>query len=124
MLPRKYLPDGAKILEPSRMNQEEATALLEFWHNHQEASDGPILKFSWWWCKDWVEPPVRELESDTEEESPVMSSNAKKTKKSTSKSSQKRTRSNEMDDGSTGTADNDRPARESITAPGASQTET
>ncbi|KAG1841467.1 hypothetical protein C8R48DRAFT_781375 [Suillus tomentosus] len=93
------------------MNWEEATALLEFWYNRQESSDGPTLKFSGWWCKDWVEPPVRVVESDTEEESTVRSSTAKKTKKSTKKSSQEKTRSHQMDDNSTSSADDDRPVQ-------------
>ncbi|KAG1859866.1 hypothetical protein C8R48DRAFT_774579 [Suillus tomentosus] len=96
MLPRKYLPDGTKIWEPLRMNREEATALLEF---------------CGWWCKDRVKPPVRVVESDTEEESTVRSSTAKKTKKSTKKSFREKNRSHQMDDNSTGSADDDRPVQ-------------
>ncbi|KAG2336362.1 hypothetical protein BDR05DRAFT_1005932 [Suillus weaverae] len=33
LIPPLYLPEGRKIREPSRMNRDEATALLDFWYN-------------------------------------------------------------------------------------------
>ncbi|KAG0701031.1 hypothetical protein DFH29DRAFT_1000625 [Suillus ampliporus] len=36
LIPPPYLPTGRKLREPSRMNREEATELLDFWYNRQE----------------------------------------------------------------------------------------
>lgn len=60
LIPPPYLPDGRKIREPSRMNRDEATELLDFWYNRQQNSEDVTFEFYGWWSKadKEVKPPV------------------------------------------------------------------
>ncbi|KAG2082551.1 uncharacterized protein F5147DRAFT_660459 [Suillus discolor] len=108
-VPWKELSSRKDEMLPRKMNWEEATALLKFWYNRQEASDRHILKFSGWWCKDQVKSPVKPVASDTEEELTVRSSKAEKTKKSLSrKTSWEKMATGRVDDDFTGSSDDER----------------
>ncbi|KAG1738082.1 uncharacterized protein EDB91DRAFT_1249378 [Suillus paluster] len=67
LIPPMYLPEGRKLREPSRMNWEEATELLDFWYNRQENIWDVTFEFYGWWSKadKEVKPPVAEAEADT-----------------------------------------------------------
>ncbi|KAG1856167.1 hypothetical protein F4604DRAFT_1932033 [Suillus subluteus] len=56
-----YLPEGRKIREPSRMNRNEATELLDFWYNRQQTCRDITFEFYGWWSKadKEVKPPFR-----------------------------------------------------------------
>ncbi|KAG1882116.1 hypothetical protein F4604DRAFT_1678550 [Suillus subluteus] len=58
-----YLPEGRKIWEPSRMNQNEATKLLYFWYDRQQTCWDITFEFYGWWSKadKEVTPPVRQM---------------------------------------------------------------
>jgi hypothetical protein len=43
-----YLPDNAKIMDPSKMHQDEANALLECWLDQQNNQVGLTFKFKAW----------------------------------------------------------------------------
>ncbi|KAG1839431.1 hypothetical protein F4604DRAFT_1691278 [Suillus subluteus] len=60
LIPPPYLPEGRKIWEPSRMNRNEATELLDFWYNRQQTCQDITFEFYGWWSKadKEVKPPV------------------------------------------------------------------
>ncbi|KAG1777148.1 hypothetical protein EV702DRAFT_1045540 [Suillus placidus] len=62
LIPPPYLSEGRKIREPSRMNRDEATKLLDFWYNRQESCQNVVFKFYRWWSKadKEVKLPVRQ----------------------------------------------------------------
>ncbi|KAG1743974.1 uncharacterized protein EDB91DRAFT_1246858 [Suillus paluster] len=66
LIPPMYLPEGRKLQEPSRMNWEEATELLDFWYNPQENIRDVTFEFYGWWTKadKEVKPPIAEAEAD------------------------------------------------------------
>ncbi|KAG1740977.1 hypothetical protein EDB19DRAFT_2038989 [Suillus lakei] len=49
--PLPYLLKGRKLQEPSRMNWEEATELLDFWYDRQENCWDVTFEFYGWWSK-------------------------------------------------------------------------
>ncbi|KAG1797828.1 uncharacterized protein HD556DRAFT_1440788 [Suillus plorans] len=73
LIPPLYLPDGRKLQEPSRMNRQEATELLEFWYDQQEHGRDATFEFHGWWSKSdkEIKPSVRwpkEYHEDCEDE--------------------------------------------------------
>ncbi|KAG2744276.1 hypothetical protein P692DRAFT_20677845, partial [Suillus brevipes Sb2] len=48
LIPPPYLPDGRKIREPSRMNRDEATELLDFWFDRQQNCRDVTFEFYGW----------------------------------------------------------------------------
>ncbi|KAG1752339.1 uncharacterized protein EDB91DRAFT_1243118 [Suillus paluster] len=66
LIPPMYLPEGQKLREPSRMNWEEVTELLNFWYNQQENIQDITSEFYSWWSKadKEVKPPVAKAEAD------------------------------------------------------------
>ncbi|KAG1834636.1 hypothetical protein DFJ58DRAFT_735769 [Suillus subalutaceus] len=65
LIPPPYLPEGRKIWEPSRMNRDEATELLDFWYNRQENCQDIVFEFHGWWSKSDkdIKPPVAWINS-------------------------------------------------------------
>ncbi|KAG1884388.1 hypothetical protein F4604DRAFT_1677023 [Suillus subluteus] len=63
LIPLPYLPEGMTLQEPLRMNQDEATILLDFWYNQQENCHDVIFEFYGWWSKadKEVKPPVARI---------------------------------------------------------------
>ena len=61
LIPPPHLPDGRKIREPSRMNRDEATELLDFWFDRQQNCWDVTFEFYGWWSKadKEVKPPVK-----------------------------------------------------------------
>ncbi|KAG1868422.1 hypothetical protein F4604DRAFT_1927292 [Suillus subluteus] len=61
LIPPPYLPEGRKIREPSRMNRNEATELLDFWYNTQQTCQDITFEFYGWWSKadKEVKPPKK-----------------------------------------------------------------
>ncbi|KAG1849739.1 hypothetical protein F4604DRAFT_1934766 [Suillus subluteus] len=91
-----YLPEGRKIREPSRMNRNEATELLDFWYNRQQTCQDITFEFYGWWSKadKEVKPPVRStswLEDDKpEDEDNVLAHRQKLSKKTAKKPNKSR----------------------------------
>ncbi|KAG1787531.1 uncharacterized protein HD556DRAFT_1448719 [Suillus plorans] len=62
-----YLPDDAKIMEPSKMHWDEANALLECWLDRQDNQVGLTLKFKAWIDdKGKMHPPVGEESEESD----------------------------------------------------------
>ncbi|KAG2070122.1 hypothetical protein BDR04DRAFT_1118628 [Suillus decipiens] len=60
-----YLPDDAKILEPSKMLRKDANAILHFWWDQQENQVGLTFKFKGWIDdKGRMHSPIARDESD------------------------------------------------------------
>ncbi|KAG1849003.1 hypothetical protein F4604DRAFT_1687540 [Suillus subluteus] len=72
LIPPPYLLEGRKIWEPSRMNRNEATKLLDFWYNRQQTCRDITFEFYSWWSKadKEVKPPVGKM-SLFEDDKPV-----------------------------------------------------
>jgi hypothetical protein len=49
---RKYLPSDVDLKEPSKLQNWDMTALLNFWYAQQESGDGPTFLFKAWRNKD------------------------------------------------------------------------
>jgi hypothetical protein len=44
----KYLPEGSKMKDPSKLQSSRADALLEFWLERQKAKIQPTFEFQAW----------------------------------------------------------------------------
>ncbi|KIK72668.1 hypothetical protein PAXRUDRAFT_73891, partial [Paxillus rubicundulus Ve08.2h10] len=44
----KYLPPGAKLWEPSKLQKKEVISLLEFWRDRQKSDPANIFTFRKW----------------------------------------------------------------------------
>ncbi|KIK74973.1 hypothetical protein PAXRUDRAFT_74585, partial [Paxillus rubicundulus Ve08.2h10] len=44
----KYLPQGAKLQEPSKLQKKEVISLLEFWRDGQRSDPADIFTFRKW----------------------------------------------------------------------------
>ncbi|KIK75681.1 hypothetical protein PAXRUDRAFT_18779 [Paxillus rubicundulus Ve08.2h10] len=56
----KYLPQGAKLWEPSKLQKKEVISLLEFWRDRQKSDLADVFTFRKWRdatgsCRDPVE---------------------------------------------------------------------
>ncbi|KAG2337906.1 hypothetical protein BDR05DRAFT_1004616 [Suillus weaverae] len=49
---RMYLPVDVDLKEPSKLQNWDMTALLQFWHARQERGEGPTFLFKAWKNKD------------------------------------------------------------------------
>jgi hypothetical protein len=49
---RKYLPADVDLKEPSKLQNWDTTALLNFWYARQENKEGPVFLFKAWKNKD------------------------------------------------------------------------
>jgi hypothetical protein len=62
-----YLPDNVKIMDPSKMHQDEANALLECWLDRQNNQIGLTFKFKAWINdKGKMHPPFAEEANDSD----------------------------------------------------------
>ncbi|KIK74286.1 hypothetical protein PAXRUDRAFT_70917, partial [Paxillus rubicundulus Ve08.2h10] len=44
----KYLPQGAKLWEPSKLQKKEVISLLEFWRDRQKSDPADVFTFRKW----------------------------------------------------------------------------
>ena len=49
---RKYLPEDVDLKEPSKLQNWDTTALLNFWYARQDTGEGPTFEFKAWKNKD------------------------------------------------------------------------
>ncbi|KAG1791298.1 uncharacterized protein BJ212DRAFT_1491024 [Suillus subaureus] len=49
---RKYVPVDVDLKEPSKLQNWDTMALLNFWHAQQEKGEGPTFPFKAWKNKD------------------------------------------------------------------------
>ncbi|KAG2367547.1 hypothetical protein BDR07DRAFT_1372704 [Suillus spraguei] len=62
-----YLPDTTKIVDPSKMQWDEANAVLECWLHRQDNQVGLTFKFKVWIDdKGKMHPPVSEESDDSD----------------------------------------------------------
>ncbi|KAG1861307.1 hypothetical protein F4604DRAFT_1684112 [Suillus subluteus] len=49
---RRYLPEDVDLKEPSKLQNWDTTALLNFWYARQESGEGPAFRFKAWKNQD------------------------------------------------------------------------
>ncbi|KAG1867659.1 hypothetical protein F4604DRAFT_1927444 [Suillus subluteus] len=49
---RRYLPEDVDLKEPSKLQNWDTTALLNFWYAQQESGEGPAFRFKAWKNQD------------------------------------------------------------------------
>ncbi|KAG1884627.1 hypothetical protein F4604DRAFT_1676743 [Suillus subluteus] len=49
---RRYLPEDVNLKEPSKLQNWDTTALLNFWYAQQESGEGPAFRFKAWKNQD------------------------------------------------------------------------
>ncbi|KAG1852522.1 hypothetical protein F4604DRAFT_1686626 [Suillus subluteus] len=78
-----YLPDGTKIMDPSKMHRDEANSLLECWLDRQDNQVGLTFKFKAWIDdKGKMHPPVGEEADDSDSDADDEGMRPRPTKKS------------------------------------------
>ncbi|KAG1841523.1 hypothetical protein F4604DRAFT_1690356 [Suillus subluteus] len=73
---RRYLPEDVDLKEPSKLQNWDTTALLNFWYARQESGEGPAFQFKAWKNQDGDMDSSTESGSDAKNDTHHMEDDA------------------------------------------------